>query len=42
MNAPRLPFAFVLLAASLAWTQQYQYPFQNPSLQVPIGAENGR
>lgn len=32
MNARRLPFAFVLLAASLAWTQQYQYPFQNPSL----------
>jgi len=32
MNA--LPFAFVLLAASLVWTQQYQYPLQNPSLQV--------
>ncbi|HEX7424731.1 MAG TPA: glycoside hydrolase family 3 C-terminal domain-containing protein [Terriglobales bacterium] len=40
MNARRLPFAFVLLAASLAWTQQYQYPFQNPSLPVEARIDN--
>jgi len=37
MNASRLPFAAVMVAAaSFAWTQQYQYRFQNPS--VPIEA----
>jgi beta-glucosidase len=40
MNALRLPFAFVLLAASLAWTQQYQYPFQNPSLPLETRVDN--
>ena len=40
MNARRLPFAFVLLAASLAWSQQYQYPFQNPSLPVEARVDN--
>lgn len=40
MNARRLPFAFVLLAASLAWTQQYQYPFQNPSLPIEARIDN--
>jgi beta-glucosidase len=40
MNARRLTFAFVLLAASLAWTQQYQYPFQNPNLPVEARINN--
>jgi len=34
MKACRLNVALVLLAASLAWGQQYQYPFQNPNLSV--------
>lgn len=34
MNVRRLFLALVMLATSLAWTQQYQYPFQNPSLPV--------
>jgi len=40
MNPRRLPFAFLLLVASLAWTQQYQYPFQNPSLPVEVRINN--
>jgi beta-glucosidase len=40
MNTRRLPFAFLLLLASLAWTQQYQYPFQNPSLPVEVRINN--
>ncbi len=40
MNTRRLPFAFLLLVASLAWTQQYQYPFQNPSLPVEVRINN--
>src|SRR5437868_1260135 len=40
MNARRLNFAFVLMAASLAWTQQYQYPFQNPNLPVETRIDN--
>jgi beta-glucosidase len=40
MNARRLPFAFVLLASSIAWTQPYQYPFQNPSLPVEARVNN--
>jgi beta-glucosidase len=40
MNALRLPFAFVLLATTLAWTQQYSYPFQNPNLPVEARINN--
>jgi beta-glucosidase len=40
MRACRLNFAFVLLAASLAWGQQYQYPFQNPNLPVEARVNN--
>lgn len=40
MNACRLNFAFVLLAASLVWGQQYQYPFQNPNLPVEARVNN--
>jgi beta-glucosidase len=40
MNTRRLPFAFLLFLASLAWTQQYQYPFQNPSLPVEVRINN--
>jgi beta-glucosidase len=40
MNARRLPFAFVLLAASLARTQPFQYPFHNPSLSLEARVDN--
>jgi beta-glucosidase len=40
MNALRLPSAFVLLAASLAWTQQYQYPFQDSNLPLEARVNN--
>jgi beta-glucosidase len=40
MNANRLVFAFVPLIASLAWTQQYQYPFQDPSLPIEARVDN--
>jgi beta-glucosidase len=32
--------AFALLAATLAWSQQYQYPFQNPNLSVEARINN--
>ena len=40
MNVNRLVFAFVPLIASLAWTQQYQYPFQDPSLPIEARVDN--
>ena len=40
MKACRLNVALVLLAASLAWGQQYQYPFQNPNLSVEARVNN--
>ncbi|HTW57324.1 MAG TPA: glycoside hydrolase family 3 C-terminal domain-containing protein [Terriglobales bacterium] len=40
MNTRRFAFASILLAASLAWTQQYQYPFQNPNLPVEARINN--
>ncbi len=40
MNACRLPFAFLLLVASLAWTEEYQYLFQDPSLPMEIRINN--
>jgi beta-glucosidase len=40
MNANRLAFAFVPLIASLAWAQQYQYPFQDPSLPIEARVDN--
>ncbi len=40
MKACRLNVALVLLAASLAWGQQYQYPFQNPNLSVEVRVNN--
>ena len=42
MNVNRLVFvlAFVPLIASLAWTQQYQYPFQDPSLPIEARIDN--
>ena len=40
MKACRLNVALVLLAASLAWGQQYQYPFQNPNLPVEARVNN--
>ncbi len=39
MNASRFTVIFALLA-SLAWTQQYQYPFQNPNLPVEVRINN--
>lgn len=33
MRAPRFTVIFVLLT-SFSWSQQYQYPFQNPALSV--------
>jgi len=35
-----LSLALVLLTATFAWTQQYQYPFQNPSLPVETRINN--
>jgi beta-glucosidase len=40
MNVNRLVFALVPLLASLAWTQQYQYPFQDPSLPIEARVDN--
>jgi beta-glucosidase len=40
MNVNRLVFALVPLIASLAWTQQYQYPFQDPSLPIEARIDN--
>jgi beta-glucosidase len=40
MNVNRLVFALVPLIASLAWTQQYQYPFQDPSLPIEARVDN--
>jgi beta-glucosidase len=40
MNVNRLVFAFVPLITSLAWTQQYQYPFQDPSLPIEARVDN--
>ena len=40
MNVNRLAFALVPLIASLAWTQQYQYPFQDPSLPIEARIDN--
>jgi beta-glucosidase len=40
MNARRLLLAFSMLATGLAWTQQYQYPFQNPNLPVEARINN--
>jgi beta-glucosidase len=40
MNVNRLVFALVPLIASLAWTQQYQYPFQDPSLAIEARVDN--
>jgi beta-glucosidase len=41
MNASRFPFAAVMVAAaSFAWTRQYQYPFQNPSLPIEARINN--
>src|SRR6266851_521801 len=40
MKAGPLRFAFVLLAVSLAWTQQYQHPFQDPNLPVEARINN--
>ena len=40
MNARRLPFAFFLLAANLAWTQPYQYRFQDPNLPIEARVNN--
>jgi len=40
MNANRLVIAFVPLIAGLAWTQQYQYPFQDPSLSIEARVDN--
>jgi beta-glucosidase len=40
MNVNRLVFAFVPLIASLAWIQQYQYPFQDPSLPIEARVDN--
>ncbi len=40
MNLRRLLFAFVPLAASLAWTQSYPYPFQNSNLPVEARINN--
>lgn len=40
MNLRRFPFALVLLTASLAWTQPYPYPFQNPNLPVEARVNN--
>jgi beta-glucosidase len=36
----RLSLALALLTSTLAWTQQYQYPFQNPSLPVEVRIDN--
>jgi beta-glucosidase len=40
MNARRLLLAFSMLATGFAWTQQYQYPFQNPNLPVEARINN--
>ncbi|HXP41741.1 MAG TPA: glycoside hydrolase family 3 C-terminal domain-containing protein, partial [Candidatus Acidoferrales bacterium] len=40
MNVNRVAFALVPLIASLAWTQQYQYPFQDPSLPIEARIDN--
>ena len=40
MKARRLLFAFILLAASLARTQQFQYSFQNPNLPIETRINN--
>ena len=40
MNVNRLAFALLPLIASLAWTQQYQYPFQDPSLPIEARIDN--
>jgi beta-glucosidase len=40
MNARRFSLPFVLLVASLAWTEQYPYPFQNPNLPVEARINN--
>jgi beta-glucosidase len=40
MNARRLFFAFILLAASFARAQQYQYPFQDPSQPLEARVNN--
>ena len=36
----RLSLALALFTSTLAWTQQYQYPFQNPSLPVEVRIDN--
>lgn len=40
MNNRRLALGFVLLAASLAWAQQYQHPFQNPTVPIEVRIDN--
>lgn len=39
MRAPRFTVIFVLLT-SFSWSQQYQYPFQNPALPVEARINN--